>query len=143
MKRIIILFAAFFLFTSIVLAADINEYKGTWVNTNENTREVTKLVFEIVGGGKANVHVWGQCSPQDCDWGWSNCNSFADGHLTTRYTNDFSVRDLTITKTGTITLELKVHTRYTDDSGRPTRDSTETFRKLLTPVQKTPRPLKR
>ncbi|MEA2083067.1 MAG: hypothetical protein U9O82_02275 [Thermodesulfobacteriota bacterium] len=78
-----------FFMMGTAVAADINQYKGKWINTDKNTRGITKIFFNGDGGGKMNIHVWGKCSPRDCDWGWKNCNSYADGHLSARYRNDF------------------------------------------------------
>ncbi len=140
MKRLFLALIVFFLGMGIAAAADSRQYNGTWMNTDTNTRGITKVVVKGAGG-KASVHVWGKCSPQDCDWGWENCNSYADGHLSTHYNNDFSVRNLTITMPNSGTLQVQAHTHYTDNSGRSDRDATYTFRRVFKPVQQTPKPL--
>jgi hypothetical protein len=141
MKYFLSTLVIIFFITGTAVAANINQYKGKWINTDKNTRGVTKIIFSIDGGGKASVHVWGKCSPQDCDWGWKNCNSYLDGHLSARFRNDFSIKNLTINLISQGKLKVKVHTRFTDNSGRPERENTYTFRRLLKPVTQTPKPI--
>ena len=140
MKHFLIALTGILLVIGNAVADEYYEYGGTWVNTNPDTREITKVKIQN-DGGKYGVQVWGKCHPQDCDWGGKPCNSYADSHLTARFTNDFSVRDLTFTMRDANVLEVKVHTRFTDNSGRPERETTERFRRQLTPTTQTPRPL--
>ena len=139
MKYFLMALTIGFFMMGTAVAADINQYKGKWINTDKNTRGITKIVFAGDGGGKMNVHVWGKCSPQDCDWGWKPCNSCYDGHLSARYQN--SIKNLTINLISRGKLKVKVHTRFTDNSGRSERENTYTFRRLLKPVTQTPKPL--
>ncbi|HHO75937.1 MAG TPA: hypothetical protein ENN05_05860 [Deltaproteobacteria bacterium] len=140
MKRLFLAMALILFSVGTAGAADSRQYNGTWINTDTNTRGLTKVVVEG-SGGKASVHVWGKCSPQDCDWGWSNCNSYLDGHLSTRYRDDIAVRNLTITMPTPGTLKVQVHTRFIDDSDRADQDATYTFRRVFKPVQQTPKPM--
>jgi hypothetical protein len=42
-------------------------FAGTWVNVDENTRDITRI--EIAQNGTTlRVHAWGRCHPADCDW---------------------------------------------------------------------------
>lgn len=41
---------------------------GNWKNDDPQTRGITRLAILQVGE-TVNVHAWGACSPQDCDWG--------------------------------------------------------------------------
>ena len=140
MKRLFLALIVFFLGMGIASATELKAFNGTWVNTDTNTNGLTKVVVKGAGG-KASVHVWGKCSPQDCDWGWSNCNSYADGHLSTHYRSDLSVRNLTITMPNPGTLTVQMHTHFIDNSGRPDQDATYTFRRVFTPVQQAPKPM--
>ena len=40
-------------------------YNSVWINTDANTRGITKIVIKNTGQIKA----FGQCHPRDCDWG--------------------------------------------------------------------------
>ncbi|MAH88327.1 MAG: hypothetical protein CMF26_06970 [Kiloniella sp.] len=57
---------------SILLAstaqAGLNDLRGAWINVDENTRGITKVV--IGGeGASATLNTWGACHPSDCNWG--------------------------------------------------------------------------
>ncbi|HPJ95468.1 MAG TPA: hypothetical protein PKY89_16290 [Deltaproteobacteria bacterium] len=140
MKRLFLAMAIILFAMGTAGAADSRQYNGTWINTDTNTNGLTKVVVKGAGG-KASVHVWGKCSPQDCDWGWLNCNSYADGHLSTHYRSDLSVRNLTITMPNPGTLTVQMHTHFIDNSGRPDQDATYSFKRVFTPVQQAPKPL--
>ena len=49
-------------------SADLSDLRGTWINVDDNTRGITKVV---IGGSGAVVSLsaWGSCSPNDCVWG--------------------------------------------------------------------------
>ena len=48
--------------------AGLNDLRGAWINVDDNTRGITKVV---IGGEGANptLNTWGACHPNDCDWG--------------------------------------------------------------------------
>ncbi len=140
MKRLFLAATIILFAIGTAAAADSRQYNGTWMNTDTNTHGLTKVVVKGAGG-KASVHVWGKCSPQDCDWGWSNCNSYSDGHLSTQYRSDIAERNLTITMPTSGTLKVQMHTHFIDNSDRPDQDATYTFRRVFKPVQQAPRPM--
>src|SRR5450759_3226834 len=41
---------------------------GSWVNEDPNTGGVTQ-VSVMRDGARTLAHVWGSCTPTDCDWG--------------------------------------------------------------------------
>lgn len=55
--------------------------EGTWVNADPNTRSLTTAVLSFTcqdqvlngqpwpPGPPWHMHLWGKCSPTDCDWG--------------------------------------------------------------------------
>ncbi|MAU70869.1 MAG: hypothetical protein CML04_02150 [Pseudozobellia sp.] len=45
----------------------IQEYLGEWVNTDPNSKNVTRLVIE--NSGKLTVRAFGKCAPKDCELG--------------------------------------------------------------------------
>jgi hypothetical protein len=49
-------------------AAPLNDFQGYWVNIDANTRGITKVDIKV-SGNDVTVQAWGQCHPQDCDWG--------------------------------------------------------------------------
>ena len=69
--------AAGFAFTSNA-HADLADLRGIWINVNDNTRGITKVVI----GGSGNtvtMEAWGSCSPTDCEWGQVNAMPLANG----------------------------------------------------------------
>lgn len=102
-----------------------NTVDGTWVNTNKNTRGITKI---IVSNNGKKVRVYGKCSPKDCDWGTKTL-------LATRGINMYraifnsSVATSTLTFTFSKTLTVKHYRKYKSQS-RGAKTTTETFKKL-------------
>jgi hypothetical protein len=41
---------------------------GTWVNLNQTTKDIVKIVLTN-NGGALGVHAYGACVPTPCDWG--------------------------------------------------------------------------
>jgi hypothetical protein len=141
MKRLFLALALVALMAEPAAAANFNLYNGTWINPAAAPQAITKIEIGVVDS-KAHVHAWGQLRPKkDYDWGWEPASTYTDGHLATRYKNSSCVRDLTISLSGNA-LVVKTHTHFTDSSGRPDRDDTDTLKRLLTPTtQQTPKPL--
>lgn len=52
--------------TEVAPTSKSNTIDGLWVNTNKNTRGITKII--ISNNGK-KIRVYGKCTPKDCDWG--------------------------------------------------------------------------
>ena len=122
-------------------AANLNLYNGTWMNPAPTPQAITKLEISVVDS-KVHVHAFGQLRPKkDYDWGVEPASSYSDGHLTTRFETSSCVQNLTISLSGN-KLVVKTHTHYTDGSGRPDRDETDTLKRSLTPTtQQTPKPV--
>src|SRR5215475_8899182 len=50
---------------------------GTWMNTNNGTRGITRVEISMKDGGVA-VRAFGACDPSPCDWGESYAEVFAE-----------------------------------------------------------------
>lgn len=101
-----------------------NTIDGTWVNTNANTRSITKVV--VSNNGK-NVRVYGKCSPRDCDWGTKTLSPLRGLNM---YRAVFDSRIATSTFTFTFNKNLTArHTRKYKSQSR-VKTTTETFKKL-------------
>jgi hypothetical protein len=48
--------------------AGIDQFVGEWKNVDPNARGISKIQISSVGG-QLKVHVFGNCRPQECDWG--------------------------------------------------------------------------
>ena len=58
---------------------------GAWVNHDSSSMGVTQIVISNENGG-LDAHVWGSCTPVDCDWGTTPL-TVKDGTLTAVFHN--------------------------------------------------------
>jgi hypothetical protein len=118
------------------------DFIGTWVNTNPNTRGITRLVVTQVDGA-LRIRVFGKCQPTDCDQGQVNLIAYGRSiqdtdHIaaTATYTPGFANTLLTMLLggTGRSQINLQSFTQFTDNSGRQNYFTQESFRRAtLTP----------
>ncbi len=94
----------------------VYDFRGNWVNVDNNTRGVTKLNITI-NSGRASVHAFGSCSPADCDWG-SVFGSFylAAGHhfISANYKSEGGLTKQVIMRIEGDTMIVKVYATYPD-----------------------------
>ncbi|AFY56484.1 hypothetical protein Riv7116_4044 [Rivularia sp. PCC 7116] len=112
------------------------DFVGTWVNTNSNTRGITKLVVRRVSGNRLIVRTYGSCSPRDCDWGRARLTTYGNSvqdrnhrSATTTYNKSFANTLLTINLRGRDRLSLQSFTQFKDNSNRQNYTSRAVFRK--------------
>jgi len=112
------------------------DFVGTWVNTNSNTRGITKLVVRRAGGNRLVVRVFGSCSPRDCDWGRARLTTYGSSvqdknhrSATTTYNKNFANTFLTINLRGRNRMSLQSFTQFKDNSNRQNYTSRAVFRK--------------
>jgi hypothetical protein len=103
----------------------VPDYAGAWKNENPDTDNITR--FEISQTGiAAQVHMWGKCHPQDCDWGEAaGAYDSRNDTLVVTWTFDFKGETQWLTLLPGGRLELMGHVTYTD--GREPRDYAEYF----------------
>lgn len=115
------------------------DFIGTWVNTNSNTGGITKLVVSQASGDTLQMQVFGQCQPQDCDWGKSGLITYGENvqdsdhtAATATYRERFKNTLLTmqLNPSNRDLLSLSNFTQFTDRSNRQNYFSTERFRKV-------------
>jgi cathepsin K len=106
-----------------------SRFAGTWKNIDPNTKGVTKIIAETTGA--ASVHTYGQCSPNDCDWGTSGAMTLPSFYPYEYYVtyNDAAAKrymyfDLDCTDTY---LTVRLVSDYHDN--RATRTDTYKFKK--------------
>ena len=68
MRHFFVVFLFILLLPGVASAFAISEYAGTWMNTDSQTRGITRIEIAEVYS-KAGVHTWGKCTPKDCNWG--------------------------------------------------------------------------
>ncbi len=117
-------------------SASLRQFSGSWKNTNANTRGVTTLNIRVIGTN-VTVQAWGQCQPQDCDWGRVTAYAYAPGVSSNLATNaqaisavfrtGFSQTLVLLQVSAGNRLRAEVLTRFTDKSGRTNYRQLYTF----------------
>jgi hypothetical protein len=114
------------------------DFVGTWVNTNPNTRAITHFVVKSTSPNNLTIQVFGKCSPTDCDWGQTTLLTYgsnvqdSDHKLATaNYHPSFSRTLLTFNLNGPNRREilLQSFTQFLDNSGRQNYALQERFRR--------------
>ncbi len=139
MRRYLVLIAilAALGLTAAPARAAINDFTGTWANTDSNTQGTTRIIVTRVTNA-VTVQVFGRCTPSDCDWGTVNAevygpgvsdNAFANAEaITAVFKPGYAETIVVLIKEGG-QLKAKFLTRFTDGSGRANYVRTETFAK--------------
>jgi len=120
-------FSFILIFFSTTVFAGMDDFSGTWKNTDPNTGGITTLKIRE-DGPKLKVHAWGKCHPKDCDWGEKNAVAYgatASSNIQSsvraiivNFKTGFSKTILIIKKDGSNKLRAEVYTYFTDSSGR-------------------------
>jgi len=123
MKFIQIILTAFVvtLSTLVFAATPLNDFSGNWVNVDNNTRGLTKVLVKIKSGNPY-VHGFGSCSPKDCDWGSIKGTYFkTDGKnfISANYKFDNGITQQIVMRISGGKMIAKLHTTF-QDSRRPT-----------------------
>jgi hypothetical protein len=146
MKKIVMgaLVGLLFFTMAATASASLPQFLGTWTNTNPNTRGLTKLIITDIPGSGVMVHAWGQCHPQDCDWGnmlgfayAPNVSAKLDAQteaITVVHKESFAERLLIIHRAEGNRLRVATYTRFTDKSGRSNYVDVEHFSRAPDPL---------
>jgi len=107
-------------------SAPIARFRAHWRNENPNTGGITRAAIRSQSD-VVYVHMWGKCTPTDCDWGetTTTTSDALDGTLSITWTLSFKVETQQISILGNGSLRVAGHVVYND--GRPTRDYVEFF----------------
>jgi hypothetical protein len=103
-------------------------FLGSWTNSNPNTNDITHTAIRS-DPTTLYVHMWGKCSPTDCDWGETSTplSSVNNGTLSIRWVFSFKVETQTLTLLPDGRLHVQGLAHYTDNSGRVDRSYTDDF----------------
>jgi hypothetical protein len=119
------------------VAGSASTMVGTWVNTDRNTRGITRIVI-TESGNQYEVNAFGRCHPTDCDWGKSVMTTYGDNvsdptHKvgTAQFNPGFAQTLLSIRQQGN-QISVDGFTNFTDGSGRQNYHDRYTLRKSLT-----------
>ena len=104
------------------------QFVGSWINEDANTRGITSTQIRSESN-MLFVHMWGACSPTDCDWGETSTSiaDADDGVLSLTWTFSFKVETQQVSVLSDGRLQVVGHIHYTDNSGRSDTDYTEYF----------------
>ncbi len=112
------------------------DFVGTWVNTNRNTSGITRMIVRSAGRHRLSVQVFGQCQPQDCNWGRTNLITYGNNvqdrnhkESSAIYHKRFANTFLTMRLTPQSRINLKSFTQFTDGSNRENYFSQANFRR--------------
>lgn len=93
----------------------VDEFLGNWLNEDPNTGGITRVDIRS-DGSMLYLHMWGACTPTDCDWGevstpLSDAN---DPRLTVVWDQGFVIRSQIIDYLSDGRLRIESHSNYTD-----------------------------
>lgn len=114
----------------VTCLTNADQFIGNWTNVDANTRGITRTQISRSGSNLV-VHMWGSCTPTDCDWGTVSTpvTDADDQVLKIRWDQGFAIRTQQLTLGSDGRLRVDTFVRYTDNSGRADRRTTEYFRK--------------
>jgi hypothetical protein len=132
-----------------VANARLEQFAGVWRNTDADTRGLTQLNIRT-SGDTVTVQAWGQCHPDDCDWGRVQAYAYGPNvsadirntalSISAEYRSSFKKSLLIIRRSGADLLEVIVFTRFTDESNRSNFMNTYRFRRADTTPAPAPTP---
>ncbi len=118
--------------------AAIRDFTGTWRNVDSDTRNLTRLEIRR-NGGRVFVHVYGACSPTDCDNGEHRAIVFAPS-VSSRPQRDASAlfvqynaapgRYRLVLRTRGNRLSYQLFAQFTDGSNRTNYEVSGSMRKV-------------
>jgi hypothetical protein len=80
-KNVVSGLAAALLF-SFAAQAEVADFYGNWENAARDATGITHVAISPAGGNRVSVRVYGDCHPNECDWGVVPADSFTDGPRT-------------------------------------------------------------
>ena len=103
-----------------------DRFTGVWVNEDPNTGGITQVSFRT-GRNVKYVHMWGACTPQDCDWDEEETTlaDTEDGVISITWDQGFAIRHQLLFFLPDGRLVVHGFTYYMDD--RADRSSTNYF----------------
>ena len=116
--------------------SDIRDFIGTWVNIDNNTGGIKKIV--ISKAKSPQIQVFGACSPTACDWGVQRAKAYSyfsssATSMEATYKSGFAIRDLYLQVMKTTQgkkLTIVTYTHFTDGSGRKDYNSEDKFKQV-------------
>lgn len=131
-----------FLVVPHVCAAQVARFDGVWVNPSPSGG----LIKVVIQDGQ--VHAYGVCHPNPCDWGITNATVYAGSvsdnvkkqarAMVATYRQGSTETILVITPQGAADLQVEMYTRFTGADRRSPYTKAETFRRDTNAPTSTP-----
>lgn len=136
-KRLFVILSA--VCATIVAHGQLSEFKGEWVNVDENSSGITKLQVNIAGE-TLKVRLFGRCHPIDCDWGWIDAVAYTEegvaadlaatvSTVVATYKTGFATRVVIIKVSSETELDLEVLTHFEYGSDRSNISSSDSMKR--------------
>lgn len=107
----------------VALAVSPLPLVGTWMNCDHATPNLLRLMI-AANGNEINLHAFGACTPNPCDWGQVNGVVYSDNVAkapAVAFTGTYTFSFKTTTVVGRLfqgALIVETFDRFTDNSGR-------------------------
>jgi len=118
--------------------AAVEDFVGTWANIGRDTSGITHMVVTRAGLG-ANIQVFGECQPRDCNWGNARGTVYSSGpdrdprraanSITANFSAGFSQKFIVLREARGNQVTVDVYTSFTDRSRRANYMSTVRMRR--------------
>lgn len=128
--------------TALPAKADIRDFEGNWQNTNRHDRGVIQLTIDR-RRDDVYVRVWGNCTPNPCDWGEVRAATYADDTrarlpqdaevISADFNQGFARRQVIIQSIRGGRLEVEVLTEFTGRDRRTNYYDVDTFERAAGP----------
>jgi len=95
------------------------DISGDWRNIDGQTRSITRAITstDCYSSYHGTAHLYGQCSPTDCNWGTTRIDQQSDGAWTGKYVTSFATRYIWLKTSyfsGVRYLRVYVQSHYND-----------------------------
>jgi uncharacterized RDD family membrane protein YckC len=123
-------------------AGGASRFVGAWTNEDKQTRGITRVAIASEGD-KLKVHMWGSCTPKECDWGEVSvpAKEADGGTLSVTWSMKFKVEKQQLALLPGGVLQVTGNAQFIDNSGRPARSYTERFVLPKPSVEAAPAPV--
>jgi hypothetical protein len=120
--------------TLVIQAPPSPTFEGIWSNQDPETRGITTIAIrseEAINADRKTlvVHMWGSCTPSDCDWGEQTASvaDASDGMFELTWAPGYKIETQQLSLLSDGRLRVAGHVHFIDNSGRPDMDYTYFF----------------
>jgi hypothetical protein len=103
--------------------AESADFLGVWTAPPGDAGGIARVVVVPGTGNRLEVHLYGRCKPQDCDWGRAEARLYADGpdskavaSIATEFDTGFAHKRLVMRPSVGHALRIEIETDFKDSS---------------------------